>query len=64
MAKLAKKWLKLKQSKKPHICGIRRLRVNAIWFVKTSYIILVAKIAIKNNSTFFFAVCWVSELDA
>ena len=26
---VAKKWLKLKQSRKPHICGIRRLSVNS-----------------------------------
>ena len=25
---MAKKWLKLKQSRKPHICGIQDLRVN------------------------------------
>ena len=27
---VAKKWLKLKLSRKPHICGIRRLRVKTI----------------------------------
>ena len=27
---MAKKWPKLKQSRKPHICGIRRLRVKDI----------------------------------
>ena len=25
---MAKKWLKLKQSRKPHVCGIRGLRVK------------------------------------
>ena len=29
---VAKKWLKLKQSRKPHICGIRRLRVKKYIF--------------------------------
>ena len=35
---MPKKWLKLKQSRKPHICGIRRLRVNMADFVlKNNY---------------------------
>ena len=32
---VAKKWLKLKQSRKPHICGIRGLRVKiqeSLWY--------------------------------
>ena len=32
--KAAKKWLKLKQSRKPHICGIRLLRVKIKEFFK------------------------------
>ena len=28
------KWLKLKQSRKPHICGIRGLRVNHFFAVQ------------------------------
>ena len=44
---VAKKWLTLKQSRKPHVCGIRRLRVNVLLvksYFRTSPLVSTEKI--------------------
>ena len=50
---MARKWLELKQSGKPHVCGIRHLRVNNI---KVAINDELKKIDIKNHTCYYFDV--------